>query len=214
MDLKVNLFDLDRTLIHKNLSFGFYFFLLQEGIVPLATLLRTIPLYFRHQFKSLSLENLHHIVFKHILKGQKLHILHEAADRFVAPFIEKTLNRVVFKQFLDAKNARQPTYLLSSSAHFLVERAAQLLGFDRCIGTQYSVDNEGRLCHISTLITGPVKLEIAKRWTDAGAYTTAYSDSSDDLPLLQWADKPIAVRPDKVLRAIARQNGWIILESQ
>jgi phosphoserine phosphatase len=38
-----------------------------------------------------------------------------------------------------------------------------------------------------------------------------YSDSHNDLPLLQWVDNPVAVDPDPVLRAFAEAVKWPIL---
>ena len=38
-----------------------------------------------------------------------------------------------------------------------------------------------------------------------------YSDSHNDLPLLERVDNPVAVDPDERLRACARQRGWPII---
>jgi phosphoserine phosphatase len=45
----------------------------------------------------------------------------------------------------------------------------------------------------------------------AGLHSTAYSDSMNDLPLLQAVDAPVAVDPDPRLGAIAREHGWPVL---
>jgi phosphoserine phosphatase len=42
--------------------------------------------------------------------------------------------------------------------------------------------------------------------------TIFYSDSRNDLPLLEWADRAVAVNPDEVLRAEALARGWRIAE--
>ena len=39
-----------------------------------------------------------------------------------------------------------------------------------------------------------------------------YSDSSSDLPLLEWVDAPTVVRPYASLRAHAEARGWPIIE--
>lgn len=210
---KANFFDLDRTLVRKNVSFSFYFYLIKLGIVSKATLLRTIPLYFRHKMGSIGLIEIHRQVFRHVLKGQLRKELEEAADDFIAPFVQQTLNPIIHSKFNDAKERGEAVYLLSSSADFLVERVAVLLGFDRCAGTQYSVDKEGRLCDISSLVTGPTKLALAKQWTPDGAHAIVFSDSSDDLPLFEWADLAVAVSPDRLLRAKAIERGWEIIGS-
>ena len=42
--------------------------------------------------------------------------------------------------------------------------------------------------------------------------TTFYSDSMNDLPLLERVDHPVATNPDARLREVARQHGWRILD--
>ena len=42
-----------------------------------------------------------------------------------------------------------------------------------------------------------------------GAYF--YSDSHNDLPLLELVDKPVAVDPDETLLARARELGWPVI---
>ena len=39
-----------------------------------------------------------------------------------------------------------------------------------------------------------------------------YSDSHNDLPLLELVDNPVAINSDKVLTSVARENGWPILD--
>jgi HAD superfamily hydrolase (TIGR01490 family) len=45
----------------------------------------------------------------------------------------------------------------------------------------------------------------------ADLHATAYSDSMNDLPLLQAVDAAVAVDPDPRLAAIARERGWPVL---
>lgn len=47
-------------------------------------------------------------------------------------------------------------------------------------------------------------------WSDV--HTTFYSDSPNDLPLLEKADVPVATNPDPRLREVALSRGWRILE--
>jgi HAD superfamily hydrolase (TIGR01490 family) len=41
---------------------------------------------------------------------------------------------------------------------------------------------------------------------------TVYSDSPNDLPLLEFASQPVATNPTPALEAVARQRGWRILK--
>ena len=42
--------------------------------------------------------------------------------------------------------------------------------------------------------------------------STFYSDSMNDLPLLEKVDHPVATNPDPRLRALAQERGWRILD--
>ena len=42
--------------------------------------------------------------------------------------------------------------------------------------------------------------------------STFYIDSTNDLPLLETVNHPVATNPDARLRAIAQERGWPILD--
>ena len=54
-------------------------------------------------------------------------------------------------------------------------------------------------------------LETLGLWRGAFARTWFYSDSFNDLPLLEAVSNPVAVHPDDTLRAHAEKSGWPIL---
>lgn len=54
---------------------------------------------------------------------------------------------------------------------------------------------------------------LAARGLDWGqAEVTFYSDSMNDLPLLEHATHPVATNPDPRLRALAHERGWRVLD--
>jgi HAD superfamily hydrolase (TIGR01490 family) len=207
----IHVFDLDRTLFRKNASFAFYFFLLKKGIIPWVTLFRTVPLLFR----TIDLGFLHREVFRRVLKGVSLSSLESVAGQFLDQSMNRLLNPQIFPHLEEAKRQGAIVCLLSSSPQLLVSRIARRLGIHRWAGTEYAIDKEGKLCDISTLITGRTKLAIAKRW--AAEYgvlphqSAAYSDSDDDIPLLEWSGNPVAVQPDRRLLAVALERQWLVI---
>ena len=56
-----------------------------------------------------------------------------------------------------------------------------------------------------------LRLEQALGWRDLDQ-ATAYADSASDLPLLMACGSPVAVNPDRVLRASATSTRWPILD--
>jgi HAD superfamily hydrolase (TIGR01490 family) len=53
---------------------------------------------------------------------------------------------------------------------------------------------------------------LERGWAWDQVETTFYSDSINDIPLLEKVDHPVATNPDKALRAIAAARGWRILD--
>lgn len=101
--------------------------------------------------------------------------------------------------------------MLSSSPDFLVQEIARRLQFDRWQGTEYAVDKDGNLCHIATLIEGRAKLQWAQKGSFQAHQIVALSDSWEDILLLKWVGKAVAVNPDRRLRMMAKEKGWEIL---
>ncbi len=106
--------------------------------------------------------------------------------------------------------------LITASNSFLAEPIADLLRFPHLICTQVE-QNGGR---ITAKLTGiPAfragKVQLLERWLNQhgkklkGSY--GYSDSFNDLPLLELVDHPVAVFPDPLLKAHAQKNGWKII---
>jgi phosphoserine phosphatase len=70
----------------------------------------------------------------------------------------------------------------------------------------------GRL--VGELMHGPAKAEavlaLAEREGLDLSRCTAYSDSSNDLPMLSLTGTAVAVNPDTELRSVAKARGWAI----
>jgi HAD superfamily hydrolase (TIGR01490 family) len=110
-------------------------------------------------------------------------------------------------------DAGQRVWLVTATPVELAEIIARRLGLTGALGTvAESVDGvyTGRL--IGGLLHGPAKpaaiTALAAREGLDLTRCAAYSDSINDLPMLQLVGHPNAVNPDSDLRAEARRNGW------
>ena len=104
-------------------------------------------------------------------------------------------------------------WLVTAAPVELAELIARRMGLTGALGTvAESVDGvyTGRL--VGDLLHGPEKAEavlaLAEREGLDLARCSAYSDSSNDLPMLSLVGNPCAVNPDKRLFNHARQHGW------
>jgi HAD superfamily hydrolase (TIGR01490 family) len=106
--------------------------------------------------------------------------------------------------------------LLTGTPQFLADALARDLGASQAIGTRCATA-AGRFLARPPLRHpfGPAKLALLEALcADLGVPASdlwAYGDSAHDLPLLRFAGRPVAVRPDAGLRAAAEAAGWEIL---
>ena len=109
----------------------------------------------------------------------------------------------------------QRVWLVTAAPVEIAQIIARRLGLTGALGTVAEhVDGvyTGRL--VGEMLHGPAKAEAvkalaAREGLDLGR-CAAYSDSSNDLPLLSLVGDPCAVNPDHKLRAHARAMGWRI----
>jgi HAD superfamily hydrolase (TIGR01490 family) len=109
--------------------------------------------------------------------------------------------------------AGQRVWLVTATPVELASIIARRLGLTGALGTvAETVDGEytGRL--VGGLLHGPAKaaaiVALAEREGLDLARCAAYSDSANDLPMLNLVGYPAAVNPDAALRAEARANNW------
>ncbi len=106
--------------------------------------------------------------------------------------------------------------IITATNDFITYPIAQYLGVDTLIATTAEKINgqyTGKITGTPCLQAG--KISKLKAWLENTHYDLAgacfYSDSFNDIPLLDVVDEPIAVDPDDKLRAHALDAGWPII---
>lgn len=109
----------------------------------------------------------------------------------------------------------QRVWLVTAAPIEIASLIARRLGLTGALGTvSEHVDGvyTGKL--VGDMLHGPAKAvavtALAEREGLDLALCSAYSDSSNDLPMLSLVGDPCAINPDARLRAHARANGWRI----
>jgi HAD superfamily hydrolase (TIGR01490 family) len=120
--------------------------------------------------------------------------------------------RALAQQHLDAG---QRVWLVTATPVELARIIARRLGLTGALGTVAEVKGgkyTGRL--VGELMHGEAKAEAVRALAEREGLDlercTAYSDSSNDLPMLTLVGTAVAVNPDTELRAVARARGWIV----
>lgn len=117
---------------------------------------------------------------------------------------------------LERHRAQGDTLLITTATNrFVTEPIAKLLGVEHLIATDPEFSNgrySGKVAGTPNFQEGKVdRLKLWLQSQPAFRHLTAYSDSRNDVPLLQLAHTAIAVDPDDVLRAEAQRRGWPVI---
>ncbi|YCH20278.1 HAD-IB family hydrolase [Pseudomonas sp. D1-3] len=138
----------------------------------------------------------------------------------VEPFVEDVIEPIFFSDatrcLANHREAGDRILIISASAHFLVSAIAERLKVNEVL----AIDLHEEYGHYSGKTRGVLTYREGKvtrlhAWLEENGESLDgahfYSDSRNDLPLLQRVDNPHAVNPDPVLREHAEREGWPIL---
>jgi len=107
--------------------------------------------------------------------------------------------------------------IVSATNLFITEPIAELLGIQHILSTEPEIVDQrytGRYLGTPTFKEG--KVVALKAWLENSDHRLEdsyfYTDSINDLSLLEQVSTPIAVNPDEELGAIAGERGWQILD--
>lgn len=107
-------------------------------------------------------------------------------------------------------------WIVTASPQALAQIVAKDLGFTGALGTRVEERDgvaTGKL--LGEPLHGPRKVDAITMIADKQGIKLsdcfAYSDSANDLPMLEAVGHPVAVNPDRALSSVARARGWEIL---
>ena len=209
------IFDLDHTLISVASSYYYVQTLYRKRILSLKQILQATWIRWKFLFTSMSLEELHRLVFNKMLKGFSLEALEAHVEELIQQLLPDCIYEPAFKELKAAQKRGDYIVLLSSAPDFLVRAFASYFKIEHWDCTVYSVDKRKRLCDIANLMVGSKKmqsfLKLRKKLRISKDDTVVYSDSYDDLPLFLAAGEPIAVNPDRKLAKVAKKLQWRVI---
>lgn len=214
MDLAI--FDLDNTLLIDDSDHLWGQFLVDQGLVDGEFYGReNHRFYEEYKQGTLDIYEFLRFSFKPLRDHDKAILEHKRVQ-----FIEEIIRPIIpqASQELIAHHRRQQHFclIITATNRFVTEPIAKLLGVDDLLATdpamvdgRYTGDVEGIPCFQE----GKVKRLHA--WLRANGLNLAnswfYSDSHNDLPLLEEVTHPVAVDPDDTLKQHAEFKGWPII---
>ena len=211
------IFDLDHTLINGDSDYLWGEYMVENGIVD-ERAYRQRNQAFYQDYQRGTLDNDRYLEFA---LEPLTHYSIEQLHRWRADYVEKWIRPIVAPGaacVLDEHRGLGHELMIISATHrFISEPIARLLGVTTVIATTPEIVGDrytGRFLGTPTYQQG--KVTALREWLDDSGHDLVgsyfYSDSLNDLALLQEVDHPVTVNPDEQLKAIAESRGWKIID--
>jgi HAD superfamily hydrolase (TIGR01490 family) len=215
--LNLALFDLDNTLLAGDSDFEWAQFLIEQGVLD-RELYEARNQHFYDQYKAGTLDIREFLDFQ--LKPLARHpraVLDawhmEFMARKIMPMVRKPARELV------ARHRNDLRVLITATNSFVTAPIAHEFGIEVLIATepeQRDGEFTGKVVDIPCFREG--KVQRLDAWLARDGRTLQsferswfYSDSHNDLPLLERVTDPVVVDPDDTLRAHALARGWPVL---
>lgn len=206
-------FDLDHTLLRGDSDYLWGEYLAEQGLVDADSYrARNQRFYAAYQAGTLDIYDFCAFSFEPLVAHGR-HKLEPLRERFVADRIAPLVAPGARPLIAAHRDQGHRIVITTATNRFVTEPIAELLGIDDLIATDPEEAPHGftgRVAGIPNFREG--KPERLRAWRREQGHEkdpmTCYSDSRNDIPLLEMADTPIAVDPDEALEAVARERGW------
>ena len=216
--MKLTIFDLDNTILKGDSDYSWIEFLINNNHVD-GDFYRNKNDYFYDQYVEGKLDIHEYCEFAlstFIVLGKEK--AEKLLDIFMKEIIEPMINIYILRILHKHYEAGDTLLLASATNSILVNRIGARLEFKNIIGTDPEVKDgsiTGKILGDPAIGDGKLK-KVVSWMQDNGKLdfreTTFYSDSINDLPLLESVEKPIAVNPDDSLRKESILRGWEIID--
>lgn len=218
--LRLALFDLDHTLLPIDSDYEWGEFTIRLGWNdPVEFARRNDEFYAHYQAGTLDVHDYVRFATEAVrLRGP------EAAAQAHAQFMREVIEPAIRPQARSLIGQHQAAgdhvIIITATNEFVTAPIARALGVSELLSVQLARDASGwftgEIDGIPTMREGKVlRMEqwLSERglnWSDVDS--TFYSDSMNDVPLLEKVAHPVATNPDPRLRALAQSRGWRILD--
>ena len=218
--MNLALFDLDYTLLTGDSDHAWGEFLVEEGVVDRAEYGRRND-FFWGQYKAGTLDIREYLAFTLApLMGKSAQELKPLHQRYMAIKIEPMINTKALA-LLD-HHSDDLCAIVTATNTFITAPVAARFGVAQLIGCDVEMIDgrytgrsigepsfrEGKVTRVNQWLA-----DMHKKLPDFDR-SYFYSDSHNDLALMQVVSHPVAVNPDDILRTHAENHGWPIISTR
>ncbi|MDN7131925.1 HAD-IB family hydrolase [Halomonas sp. MC140] len=214
--MSLAIFDLDNTLLSTDSDHAWGEFLLEQGVVdPIAYREANERFMADYNAGKLDMAAFLQVALKPLADNlpEQLSAWHQ---QFMVSKIEPHILPKAEELLARHRTQGDTLLIITATNRFITAPIAERLGVDNLIAVNPEVKEgryTGRVSGIPSFREG--KVTRLNQWLEQqdlsmdGAWF--YSDSHNDLPLLEKVDHPVAVDPDETLRKVAEERQWRIM---
>lgn len=210
------IFDLDNTLLRGDSDYLWGMYLIDKGTVDQESHQRENDRFYQEylngQMDIMAFLRFQLAPLARIPLPELLQMREEYLEHYIKPIITLQAQDLVDKH----RQLGDTLLIITATNDFVTRPIADLFGIEELIATKAEIRNNqytGAVSGIPSFQEG--KITRLREWLDKtnsdmqGSWF--YSDSQNDLPLLQEVDNPVAVNPDQQLAEYAKNAGWQVL---
>ncbi|GGN33475.1 MULTISPECIES: HAD family hydrolase [Marinomonas] len=207
------IFDLDGTLLNGDSDYTWGQFLVEKGLVDTQVYKEANDKFFK-QYQSGTLDIFEYLAFSLAPLTQfskaELTALHQT---FMQEKIQPMMQKKASELLKHHKDQGHFLLMITATNQFVTGPIGEALGMDHIIAPVPEIVNDqytGRVVGIPSFQAG--KVTRLNDWLAETGHSMEgsyfYSDSRNDLPLLELVTHPVAVDADETLTNIAQERGW------
>jgi HAD superfamily hydrolase (TIGR01490 family) len=206
-------FDMDKTLLSVDTAMSWTKFLYRRGELPTPMLAKAIYWSTLYKLAVLDMESVFTRLCEDLRGDLEADMIARCAVWYegdVAPYVSPA-GRVAIEHH---RQSGDVVVLATGSTSYAATPVARAVGIEHVLSSRLEVEGGAFTGRASALCFGHHKVALAETWAaEHGidlAQSVFYSDSYNDLPMLERVGTAIAVNPDARLRRHARRRGWAI----
>jgi HAD superfamily hydrolase (TIGR01490 family) len=217
--MKLTLFDLDHTVLNGDSDVLWCDFLIEKGILGKTEFtVRNADMAARYRAGTVGLKEFADF-YVGTLAGRTAEEWEPLRQEFLADWIVPRVTPAALALVDKHLEAGDLVVMTTATNRFITELTAIYFDIEHLIATEPEM--QGKLftgCTTGVLNMREGKVERLHAWLTARGLhfkdykTTAYSDSINDLPLLEAVKHPVTVNADTTLAAIGGKRGWPALQ--